>query len=285
VPDLVLNVVVTLGFGADKSGLSSREQLDLSKRMTDLFQSHHLDQDYALVVERKKSDYTLPIVAWRSVNVSGVIGLKTALSRQSGIFGPPMSVATHAIGEREFVLRGIRRGVASTIHVVSNDWVIPVDVTAEETEQGNVWLGTIGLPDLERTAAIDIALVNSQALRQTNVRRYRPGVTLIEVSGAVVMTFPSWPDKNDDPVHLYSKPGELFRVPQGEYFVVPGRFARGEEQVQLIDMVRNGSNLINSDLPRLTVEDGRINYLEIDALGVYQAIRTLLSDTSIADSR
>ncbi len=210
------------------------------------------------------------------MTASGALRLGAAPSRESIVFGPPLAGLANAIGERQFTIQ-VRRGVASTLHVMSNNFLIPVDITAEETEMGNVWLGTIALPDLERTADIDITLLNSRALRQTNIRRYQPGVTLIEVSGTVVLTFRSWPDKDDSPVHLFSKPGAFFKVPPGEYFVLPGWFFRSEDQVRLIDMVRNGSDLRHSGLPLFTVENGKINQLQLDAVRAYETIQTIVS--------
>jgi hypothetical protein len=88
--------------------------------------------------------------------------------------------------------------------------------------------------------------------------------------------------RDADYAKIPTKVGEYYSVPAGTYYMAAGRFTRTNEQVAIIEGLKQGLDLSAMGVPKVTLTAGVVNKFELDSLAAVNAARVVMRNLRAA---
>ena len=253
------------------SSFDDEEQMELSKRITELRQIYAIPRAHALPLVATQGTYQVNIVLYEAVTVRGVVVGANDEPTGHSVLGPTWQLAD-ASGRKRFQIKGIRRGAETT--VLATSWspgplaiVLPIHLTARQT-QNDVDLGRVVIPDVNRDASVHVALSNVGA-----VLGPAAGVTFVKTEGAIMFAVRAYDRRHPQAGTVWGNP---VQVPAGRYIVTAGNaaMAPSEEQWALLAAIREGRDLEELGLTTITLDPEHPQTVTFDLAELQEHLRT-----------
>lgn len=171
--------------------------------------------------------------------------------------------------------------VAAQMFIDVEDQVVKRDIPATHE---NVDLGTIEFKFVKNTTPVDVELTNIPA--RNEILRIVPwewGVTFVRKEDQHIWTFNS----GDDPAGFRAGstpfPNRRFRIvyvddrkptlPDGTYFIIPGRFQANQLQLHVLDLLEHAEELAKLQVPTIAVQHGNEPSATVDVRALLTRIQ------------
>jgi hypothetical protein len=251
------------------------EKAEDSARFEELLASTFSPRLTSSTVPLGQTTHVLTIQLQQAVNV-------TLRFTNTGRPYEPVNVSTREgrsfknIGfESTGTLNGVRKGVATHLFAVSNMpevWILPL--TAAQTSSSRN-LGSIAFPEPTCTAPVSLTMTNHTDLWLSPIFQLRNMASFIKKDDGRV--FVSFVNRTTNlTVEKTITSNDIFKLPPGEYYVVPGVFGT-KIHWKVYDLVKAGQQaaLDAVQIPTITAADGQTATATIDAKKVVEDIQRL----------
>ena len=266
---------VSAGFGAHKSIFTGLEQREMAHRLIEYRAQYAFDRFYPITIAPDAKSCFVELTAYPAVKVRGVVAHESGQTTDALIWSSS-GVYVLAIGRRPFALSGVRRDSDAVLYALSADHVIRRSIDGNALQK-DLELGPLTFPSLDRTGELKLMLHNLEEVRAMGGMPTQEGATLVHVSGDPILTYSAFPAQpQSDARRLFAADDKPWKIPSGEYFVLPGVFQSTAEQRGIIEAIHDGRNLMTTHIPRVNVKANETTEASVDLVAGYKAINTFL---------